>query len=68
MTGKRGSIVVNLGWGLVADVLLLVTALLIMSIFAFSSFSSAYLIGLLILVMVAVSYLFYSRTRKRGGE
>ena len=65
MSKRRGSILGKLGWGLAGDVLLFCTALLFMSIFAFTSFSNAYLIALLLLAVVLIAFVVYRRTRKK---
>ena len=64
MSRKKGSILGNLGWGLAGDVILFCTALLIMSIFAFTSLSSAYLIALLVLAVILVAFVVFRRSRK----
>ena len=65
MSKRRVSVLGNLGWGLAGDILLFCTALLIMSIFAFTSFSNAYLIALLVLVVVVIAFAVYKRSRKK---
>ena len=64
MSRKRASIPGKIGWGVLADILLFVTALVIMSIFAFMSFSNAYFIALFILAIVLAAFTIY-RVRKR---
>ena len=65
MSRKRASIIGNLGWGFLADFLLFATAILLMSIFAFTSFASAYFSALFVLAAVVVAFLVY---RKRRGS
>jgi uncharacterized membrane protein SirB2 len=64
MSRRKGSILRNLGWGLAGDVLLFCIALLIMSIFAFTSFSNAYLIALLVLAVISIAFVVFRRSRK----
>ena len=56
----------KLGWGLLGEILLLATALLLMSAFALGSFSSAYLMALLVLAVVALGFLVYRRVKRRS--
>lgn len=65
MSKRRASFIGNLGWGFLADILLFATAILLMSIFAFTSFSNAYLIALLVLSVVVLAFLVYKRRRGR---
>ena len=55
----------KLGWGLLGEILLLATALLLMSAFALGSFSSAYLMALLVLAVVVLGFLAYRRVKRR---
>ena len=56
----------KLGWGLLGEILLLATALLLMSAFALGSFSSAYLMALLVLAVVVLGFLAYRRVKRRS--
>lgn len=55
----------KLGWGLLGEILLLATALLLMSAFALGSFSSAYLLAMLVLAVVVLGFLAYRRIKRR---
>ena len=65
MSRRSGSILGNLGRGLAGDVLLFCAALLLMSLFAFSSLSNAYLVALLILAVCLLAFFVYRRSRKK---
>lgn len=65
MSRKRSSIIGKLGWGLAGDMLLFCTALLFMSIFAFTSLSNAYLISLPVLAVV-IAFIVYRKSRKKA--
>jgi hypothetical protein len=67
MSKRRVSILGNLGRWLTGEVLLLCTALLVMSIFAFTSFSNAYVIALLVLAVVLIAFSLYRISRKKTG-
>jgi uncharacterized membrane protein HdeD (DUF308 family) len=56
----------KLGWGLLGEILLLATALLLMSAFALGSFSSAYLMALLVLAVGVLGFLVYRRVKRRA--
>ena len=56
----------KLGWGLLGEILLLATALLLMSAFALGSFSSAYLMALLVLAVGVLGFLVYRRVKRRS--
>ena len=56
----------KLGWGLLGEILLLATALLLMSAFALGSFSSAYLLAMLVLAVVVLGFLAYRRVKRRS--
>jgi len=64
MSKKRSSMTKNLGWGFLADTLLFVTAILLMSVFAFTSFSSAYLVALSLLVVAVIAFAVYRKRRR----
>lgn len=68
MSKKSDSVVKTLAWGAAADVLLFATAILLMSAFAFSAFSSAYIVVLVLLASIAISYIFYKRYKKRNNS
>lgn len=55
----------KLGWGLLGEILLLATALLLMSAFALGSFSSAYLLAMLVLAVGVLGFLAYRRIKRR---
>lgn len=65
MNKRWGSILRKLGWGLAGDVFLFCTALLLMSVFALSSFSGAYALALLSLAAFFIGFVFYRRSRKK---
>lgn len=61
MSRKRASMTGILGWGLLADILLFATALLLLSVFAFTSFSKAYLIALSLLAVIVIAFVVYRK-------
>ena len=63
---QRVSILGSLGWWLTGEVLLLCTALLLMSIFAFTSLSNTYLYTLLVLAVVLMAFSLYRISRKKN--
>ena len=65
MSKRRVSILGKIGRWLTGEVLLFCTALLLMSIFTFTSFSNAYLIALLVLAVVVMAFAVYRRSRKK---
>jgi len=66
MGTKRTSKLGILGRGLMADVLLFVVAIALMSVFALSSFSTAYLGALALLITSVTAVILYKRTKKSG--
>jgi hypothetical protein len=68
MSRGKASILGNLGWGLAGDILILCIALLIMSIFAFTSLSSAYLIALLVLAVISVAFVVFRRISRKNVD
>lgn len=56
----------KLGWSLIGEILLLATALLLMSAFALGSFSSAYLLAMLVLAVGVLGFLVYRRVKRRS--
>jgi hypothetical protein len=65
MNRKRSSIIGNLGWWLAAEILVFVTALLLMGYFAFSSFDNAFLTALMLAIAIAMTVALYKTIRKR---
>lgn len=67
MVKKRTSVLGNLGWALVTDVVLLAIVLLLISLFSFSSISGAYLVAFALLLVGALAFVLYKRSRKKAG-
>ncbi len=68
MSKKRASILENLGWGIAADILLFTTAILLMSVFAFTSFSNAYLIALFVLGIFLIAFVLNRKAGKQADS
>ena len=66
MSKRRVSILGKLGLGLAGEILLLATALLLMSAFALGSFSNAYLVALVVLALAVSGFLAFRRFRKNA--
>lgn len=64
MNRKRSSVLGTLGWGLAADILLLAIVLLLISLFSFSSISTAYLVAFAVLAVGLISFVLHKRSRK----
>jgi len=62
MSKGGGSILRNTWKGLVGDVLVFCTALLLMSVFAFTSISNAYLIVLSVVAVIVVAFVVHRRS------
>lgn len=65
MNKKRTSVLGTLGWSLLADVALLATVLLLISLFSFSSISRAYLVAAVLLLVCAVVLVLYKRRKRK---
>jgi hypothetical protein len=66
MSKRRVSIFGNVGRWLTGEVFLLCTALLLMSVFAFTSFSNAYVVALLVLAVALIALSLYRISRKKA--
>jgi hypothetical protein len=68
MNRKPSSIIGNLGWWLVAEILVFTTALLLMSYFAFSSFSNAYLSAFMLIIVVVMAFVLRKQIREKANS
>lgn len=68
MKNKRGSLLGNIGQGLAGDVLLFAVVILVMSLFAISSISSAYLMVFALLIVAIVSFALYKRATSKADS
>jgi hypothetical protein len=62
MSNEGGSILANIWKGLVGDVLVFCAALLLVSVFAFTSISNAYLIVLSVVAVIVVAFVVHRRS------
>lgn len=67
MNKKRRSFLGNMGWGLVGDIVLFASAILLMGLFAIPSLSNAYLIALPVLVTAAMSFILYRKFKSKSA-
>ncbi|WP_237132724.1 hypothetical protein [Pseudohongiella sp. O18] len=68
MSKGGGSILGNIWKGLVGDVFIFGTALLLMSAFAFTSISNAYLIVLSVVAVIVVAFVVHRRSGNKARE
>lgn len=68
MGKKRGSLLGNLGWGIGGDILLFATVILLMSLFAITSISKAYIIIFTLLVVAISSFAIRKKIKNNTND